>query len=84
MKEDNARGARDGGPAYPVPRNVAWDDEKNTVVAGMSLRDYFAGQALAGLTAIPMDLTKGRGVTSVAEVCYLMADAMLAAREQGR
>ena len=46
----------------------------------LTLRDYFAGQALAGrIAAIP-----GRGVLVKLEarLCYQMADAMLAARIQ--
>ena len=35
----------DGGPAFPVA------DLSKTQCPGMSLRDYFAGQALAGLLA---------------------------------
>ena len=34
----------DGGPAFPIVRH--YNDS-----SGMSLRDYFAGQALAGLMA---------------------------------
>lgn len=33
----------DGGPAFPVPDLSGWD--------GMSLLDYFAGQALIGMLA---------------------------------
>ena len=36
----------DGGPAFPVPGNVAWDRTENTALAGMSLRDKFAEAAL--------------------------------------
>jgi hypothetical protein len=46
----------DGGPAFPTPNNGEWGfnskDEKvfcPHVTPGMSLRDWFAGQALAGL-----------------------------------
>ncbi len=48
--------------------------------SGMTLRDYFAGQALAGLTsnhAIKLTVT----VEERAEWSYHMADAMLEARE---
>ena len=48
----------DGGPAFPTPNNGEWGfnskDEKvfcPDVTPGMSLRDWFAGQALAGLLA---------------------------------
>lgn len=45
---------------------------------GMTLRDWFAGQALAGLAASPMDMpAEAYGLTA-----YAIADAMLAAREQ--
>ena len=47
-----------GGPAFPAGAHF-----------GMTLRDYFAGQALAGSDTIS------------AREAYDMADAMLAARE---
>lgn len=40
----------DGGPAFPNPGyNGNWDDRRQ--IEGMSLRDWFAGQALVGLIA---------------------------------
>ena len=45
---------------------------------GMTLRDYFAGQALAGYFAHPT--TPHQNATDGAVYCYAMADAMLAAR----
>ena len=59
----------DGGPAFP---RHAYDGHD-----GMSLRDWFAGQALAGLTADPDMPTFHK----CAEIAYACADAMLAARE---
>jgi len=46
----------------------------------LTLRDYFAGQALAGFIAA----STGRDVLAKLEarMCYRMADAMLAARIQ--
>ena len=42
----------DGGPAFPVPSYVNSDGETHSSqIAGMSLRDWFAGHALAGLIA---------------------------------
>lgn len=65
----------DGGPAHPTP----WSREEDGYVnPGMSLRDWFAGQALAGILA--------RGVSSstsdqkIAEAAYAIADTMLGAR----
>lgn len=55
---------------------------------GMSLRDWFAGQALAGILAggfadtIPHDDVNGGG--DAAFFAYQYADAMLAARKGGR
>jgi hypothetical protein len=47
-----------------------------SVCAGMSLRDYFAGQALAGLTA------KGYNLKYLPGSAYEIADAMLKEREK--
>ena len=64
----------DGGPAFPgVYREVG--------LAGMSLRDYFAGQVLSGEAANGgWDGTKEME-KRIAEWCYKQADAMIAARE---
>jgi len=51
---------------------------------GMSLRDYFAGQALAAhaMQRDGMDECLGRGcVYRIAVDCYAIADAMLAERK---
>lgn len=67
---------KDGGPAFPRPpigedcgRPYGHND-------GMSLRDWFAGQALAGLLA-----QYGADPEWTAIAAYKEADAMLAARE---
>lgn len=44
---------------------------------GMTLRDYFAGQALVGLLAAGVD------DGGLSECAYTLADFMLAARKQG-
>ncbi len=38
----------DGGPAFPVADTIHWDGHN-----GMTLRDHFAAQALAGFNAQP-------------------------------
>jgi hypothetical protein len=69
----------DGGPAFPtVARDGNWQPHHD----GLSLRDYFAGQALAGFrpnyTTSKFKLTE----ISVAVYAYKFADAMLAARKE--
>ena len=65
---------KDGGAAFPRSGN---DD--CTSEFGMTLRDYFAGQALVGM------LSEGRSNSNaknwMPEEAYEIADAMLAARE---
>lgn len=74
----------DGGPAFPVPKDryVPFGDG-----CGMSLRDYFAGQALAGMCHRVAQNGYPIGQTMetkwAAEAAYLFADAMLAARKGG-
>lgn len=71
----------DGGPAFPA----ATDNR-----SGMSLRDWFAGQALAGLAAVFADYdyvktAAENGMTVpefTAKRVYEYADAMLAERER--
>jgi hypothetical protein len=60
-----------GGPAFPQIKEYNGQ--------GMALRDYFAGQALAGLLAESMH---DCGPSGIAQDCYLHADAMLRAREE--
>ena len=48
----------------------------------MSLRDWFAGQALASMTIAP-DYPIAKLHRPLANRAYLIADAMLAARKEG-
>lgn len=67
----------DGGPAFPV-----FDASQNVAVfGGMSLRDWFAGQALAGLCANPVFSENDNDELAV--IAYETADAMIAARKAG-
>tara|TARA_S200002703_G_scaffold73209_2_gene63192 strand:+ start:254 stop:451 length:198 start_codon:yes stop_codon:yes gene_type:complete len=61
----------DGGEAFPVSNGVH-------TVFGMSLRDYFAGQALVGLVSPP---GTGDLVKIYAADAYALADAMLEERK---
>jgi len=75
----------DGGPAFPRPGIPTNWSEGHLAHEGMSLRDYFAGQALIGLLASPVaPSTDGVAITShlaYAKSAYLWADSMLSARE---
>ena len=52
--------------------------------SGMTLRDYFAGQVLAGLMAdANVNLNETENVKVIATSCYEIADAMLAASGKG-
>lgn len=82
---------RDGGPAFPqvrtVPRHTSGllYDEYNanadvvTSTPGMSLRDWFAGEALKGLLH---DRELHDIPACASEKAYTFADAMLEAREK--
>lgn len=78
----------DGGPAFPL--YPLKEGEWTCNDAGMSLRDWFAGKALAGISSNPSfslaikSLTSDKGKlpgTFMAEVAYNLADAMLKVRE---
>ena len=68
----------DGGPAFPVDDRF-YGDARFRGSDGMTLRDYFAGQALAGALADP---TCDVSPVELAKIAYIEADAMLAARER--
>ena len=68
---------KDGGSAFPLPMAVSTAGDlydASQTDPGMSLRDYFAGQALTAL--VPGDSPDIK-----ANYAYLLADAMLKARE---
>ena len=68
----------DGGPAFPPtlrPNNGC----NYVELGGMTLRDWFAGQALATLSNSP----NPDQVTAAANMAYGLAEAMLVARAKG-
>jgi len=66
----------DGGPAFPCESYGLKNGKETTVPAqGMTLRDWFAGQALAGMDGSEIMPIKA------ARWAYETADAMLATRE---
>lgn len=68
----------DGGPAYPSGKSEkAGFENSHPLHEGMSLRDYFAGQWLAGLGS---SSESSNYLDEIAKGCYRIADAMLEAR----
>ena len=65
----------DGGPAFPSACGSKKCDD------GMTLRDWFAGQALAGMMSIRHNVDNV-GEQQLSVECYLQADAMLKARNK--
>ena len=67
-----------GGPAFP--RGTYGDQE------GMTMRDWFAGQALAGYASSgdlnPYGVKSHKSWSNVASCMYDIADAMLEARNK--
>jgi hypothetical protein len=66
-----------GGPAFPTSD---WDENgKAFKMHGMTLRDYFAAEAMKCIDELR---TKPySNLNSTAEIAYQMADAMLKARQ---
>lgn len=72
--------ADDGGAAYPQPQcpKCGTDHEPHTALdCGMTLRDHFAAKAIHGL----LSSNEAGPWTLLAERAYLIADAMLKARD---
>ncbi len=64
--------------AFPIPLG------DGSCYFGMTLRDWFAGQALAGLMTNPRAaLPYGKTELTIEEAAYMAADAMLIERAKG-
>ncbi len=87
---------KDGGPAFPAPWHPEMGWSPRDAPPGMSLRDWFAGQALTNIKTTGQHASWGAmgqsvaslssmvGImspTEIAENAYAIADAMLKARE---
>lgn len=69
----------DGGAAFPYEVRASYHHP------GMSLRNYFAGQALIGLMmAHAVDVRDGRGKTAIVREAYKYADEMIDANTSER
>lgn len=72
---------KDGGPAFP--QSLAPEGP----FGGMSIRDWYAGQVMAGMYAggvVAGGFASPTGREANARLAYLQADAMLAERERTR
>lgn len=69
----------DGGPAFPA-HQATDNGMAYTTVPGMTLRDWFAGQSLAALSATGEIYPH----SELARTAYEIADAMLAERNKER
>jgi hypothetical protein len=73
----------DGGAAFPVPENTQAPEHSaygRAGYAGMTLRDWFAGQAMAGHDLDGNWCT--HNYQELADHCYRIADAMIAQRSK--
>jgi len=68
---------KDGGAAFPVFDSARGGMDYQCYDPGMTLRDWFAGQVLAGMLTADIHSKE-----KVANFCYGMADAMIAEREK--
>lgn len=71
----------DGGPAFPTNREQNENDVWFNGAPGMSLRDWFAGQAMIGMLHPGWEANAVNQPHLMAKKAYRAADAMLAARK---
>lgn len=93
MKHIDVR--RDGGPIFPgIARRRSGNDVTMAIRDGLSLRDYFAGQAIAGIVCVafeldrprknkrrPPKLREGFDFNVAAATAYGIADSLIGMRE---
>ena len=78
---------KNGGQAFPVFESERTGTDYGLTDPGMTLRDWFAGQALAGLLADGRYAYEGEPIVTdkgFAIAAFDIADAMLAERERER
>lgn len=75
-QNDNSKKINDGGPAFAAANDHGYQ-------VGMTLRDWFAGQAIARLSIEQYaPLSSARDFNSIAALCYRIADQMIIEREK--
>lgn len=78
MNTDTHIPEEQGGPAFPSLYPRSDEDGKQ----GMSMRDYFAGQAITAIIANRSFILNEDGMALMAERSYDLANAMLKARKK--
>lgn len=77
---------KDGGPAFPVSDPFKFDpkdlNEMKRLAGGMTLRDYFAAQALPRFISHDRNRLPISKPDEAARQAYQYADTMLKVREQ--
>ena len=82
---------KDGGPAFPRTgyahpnANLEICERADLVTApadGMTLRDYFAGQAIEGIISRGLCQTSDFLIQDAVKLAYALANAMIASREK--
>jgi hypothetical protein len=78
----NTKPINDGGSAFPFGQisELTGQPINGFFEPGMSLRDWFAGQALSGMMA--NSYYHESGIVPIKD-CYHFADAMIAERKKG-
>jgi len=75
-----------GGPAFPAPEGARalFGTGNENAFLGMDLRDYLAAKVLSGamVHAENVDKAEDAQLAVLADICYRVADAMIAAREK--
>jgi hypothetical protein len=78
---------KDGKSAFPVFNSTVTRTDYECVDAGMSLRDWFAGQALKAILPPAPDPESLEGLydtaSALAKAAYIVADAMIIESEKG-
>ena len=78
MSDSPIKPIDDGGPAYPMEGEVYGKNGDNRWAPGMSLRDWFAGQAMAAALSNPS--INLNAIDLYAIDSYDLADRMIKAR----
>lgn len=83
MNERTITPLNDGNNPPAFPSVCLNDPDHPASVPGMSLRDYFAGQAITGICAASIgNMREGTNESTLAYGAYVIADEMLAARKE--